>query len=135
MRAILSDVNIQGHVNRLYSAFIGSELNEIWETLHLPHITFADLGLDQRTSDADVWQLCQREQYILITANRNNNGPDSLEATIRTYNTPNSLPVFTLANSRRVLRSHDYAEKVAERLLELLLDMENLRGSGRLFLP
>ena len=72
---------------------------------------------------------------ILITSNRNDDGPDSLEATIRTHGTPHSLPVFTLADAKRVLKERSYAELVADRLLEYLFDIEGLRGAGRLYLP
>jgi hypothetical protein len=71
----------------------------------------------------------------LFTANRNQKGDDSLEATIRRENTPTSLPVLTLANAKRFEESREYAERVATRLLEYLLDIETYRGSGRLYLP
>jgi hypothetical protein len=45
------------------------------------------------------------------------------------------LPVLTLADQDRVLRDRSYAGVVAERLLEILFDLDNLRGSGRLYLP
>jgi hypothetical protein len=78
---------------------------------------------------------CQAEELILITANRNNDGPDSLEATIQAHGTPQSLPIFTLADPNRVLSERTYAEAVADRLLEYLYDIDNLRGAGRLYLP
>jgi hypothetical protein len=128
-------MNIQGHVVQLYLALVSPSLSEIWAAMALPHLTFGDVGLHPRTSDRDVWQLCQREQYLLITANRNNDGPDSLEATLRGQNTASSLPVLTLANANRVLNSATYAKRVAERLIEVLMDMDNYRGTGRVYLP
>ena len=50
----------------------------------------------------------------MITGNRNDESPDSLEATIRNENQPDSLPVITIADSDRVLRDRLYAEKVAD---------------------
>ena len=135
MRAILSDINIQGHVGTLYSVFLNSEWREFWEPLKLPHVTFADLGLNPRTSDADIWHLCQREQYVLLTGNRNQDGPDSLETTLRSHNTPNSLPVFTIADIGQLRNSSDYAVRVAVRLIDYLLDIDKVRGAGRLYLP
>ena len=82
-----------------------------------------------------MWEVCQREQVILVTANRNDEGPDSLESSIQQYNTPQSLPVFTLANDQRVLRDRQYAETVADRLIEALFDIDSYRGTGRLYLP
>lgn len=62
-------------------------------------------------------------------------GSDSLEATIQQHNTPHSLPIFTLANDQRVLRDRLYAEAIADWLLEFLFDIDNYRGTGRLYLP
>jgi hypothetical protein len=135
VRAILSDNNVQGHVAVLYTVFHSEEWHEFWDTLNLPHLTLAGLELDPRTSDADIWQLCQREQYILITGNRNDDGPDSLEATLRTQNRPDCLPVFTIADMRQLLNSRDYAIRVALKLLDYLLDIDKVRGTGRLYLP
>ena len=107
----------------------------MWEGLHLANVSFADLGLHADASDRAVWEVCQREQVILLTANRNDAGPDSLEATLQQHNTPHSLPVFTLANDQRVLRDRLYAEAVADRLIEFLFDIDSYRGTGRLYLP
>jgi hypothetical protein len=93
------------------------------------------LGLQPDASDRELWEVCQREHVVLLTANRNDEGPDSLAATIQQYNTPHSLPVFTFANDQRVLRDRPYAEVVADRLLEFLFDIDSYRGTGRLYLP
>jgi hypothetical protein len=67
---------------------------------------FPALGLAFNALDALIWATCQREGLVLITGNRNDDGPDSLEATIRNENQPDSLPVFTMptpiASSRTV---------------------------------
>ena len=65
----------------------------------------------------------------------NDEGPDSLEATIRALNVPSSLPVLTIADPELVLASRDYAERVAIQVLEYLLDLDHFRGVGRLFVP
>ena len=75
------------------------------------------------------------KQIILITGKRNEEGPASLEATLQASNTPTSLPVLTLSEPQRVLSSRAYANRVVERLVEYLIDVENLRGTGRLYLP
>jgi hypothetical protein len=97
--------------------------------------TFRDLGLAPAASDAVVWQICQDQQIALITANRNADGPDSLEETLRTRNRPDSLPVFTVSDAQRVLHSPDYAERVAVKLLDYLMNIDRVRGTGRLYLP
>ena len=82
-----------------------------------------------------MWQSCQQREIILLTANRHDEGPDSLEATIRALNTLTSLPVMTIADPELVLTSQDYAERVAIQILEYLMDLDNFRGTGRLFVP
>ncbi len=82
-----------------------------------------------------MWQTCQGQRIVLLTANRNADGPDSLEATIRQHNTAQSLPVFTLADARRVELEATYAARVAIRLLQYFLDVESVRGVGRLYVP
>jgi hypothetical protein len=71
---------------------------------------------------------------LLITDNRNADSPDSLEAVIRLHNTPQSLPVFIIADVDKLRTSQDYAERVMIRLYEYLLEIDNVRGAGRLFL-
>jgi hypothetical protein len=70
---------------------------------------------------------------VLITNNRNDDSPDSLEATIRQHNTPNCLPVFTIGNLDNFRLNRAYAEQVLKRLFEYLLDIDSVRGTGRLF--
>jgi hypothetical protein len=82
-----------------------------------------------------VWRFCQENGYYLLTANRNRESEDSLEATIEREGTAESLPVFTFADADRIYQSTAYRDKVVESLLEYLLDADNLRGTGRLFLP
>jgi hypothetical protein len=135
VRALMSDVNVQGQMQVLLRVLESDDWRELWEGLHLSLLTFRDLGLSPEASDATVWQLCQQEQVVLVTANRNDDGPESLEATLRFQNTPTSLPVLTIANSRQVLQSREYAERVAVRLIDYLLNIDNLRGTGRLHLP
>jgi len=132
---ILADINAQGHVHDVVQLLQTGWRAEIWASLNLPVRTFADLGLDRDVSDAILWHTCQRLQVILITRNRNAQAPDSLEPTIRSHNTPQCLPVFTLADADRIRKSKAYADLVADRLLEYLLEVDNVRGTGRLFLP
>lgn len=135
MKAILADVNIQGHVNLLVALMRAEPWREFWDDLHVAYVTFNDVGLDPRATDATVWRLCQQQELVLLTNNRNDDGPDSLEATVRTHNTPQSLPVFTIADAEHVRHSRDYADRVIESLLDALLRIDSLRGTGRLYLP
>ena len=72
---------------------------------------------------------------LLITGNQNAEGPESLEVTILQRNTAKSLPVLTLADPERVGHDASYAQAVVERLFDVLIDVEVLRGTGRLYLP
>ena len=126
---------MRGHFQILLRLLRDNSRCEIWESLHLTVSEFRELGLDLNATDRSVWQACQQHKVILITANRNADNLESLESTIAALNTPESLPVITLADPQRIARDRDYAERAADRLLEYLFDCESLRGVGRLFIP
>jgi hypothetical protein len=135
VQAILADNNIQGHVAGLIAILESDSWREFWFPLNLRLRTFRELELPDTVSDAQLWHLCQEQQIILLTANRNADGPESLEVMLRTCNKPESLPVFTIADPERVLHSKKHAERVAARLLDYLLVIDSVRGTGRLYLP
>jgi hypothetical protein len=97
--------------------------------------SFHSLGLDTRTPDSVLWRLCQEQEIVLITGNRNKEGDDSLEATMERENTALSLPVLTIADPQRVAFDRAYAERAAIRVLDFLLDLEKNRGAMRLYVP
>ncbi len=135
MRGILADINIQGQVEILRLILEGDYWAEVWRHLSLGLYKFADFGLDAKTPDDVIWRLCQQQELVLITANRNKDGPDSLETTIQNENTVRSLPVFTLADAEGVRHSRSYTERVVEQMLDYLLNIDNNRGTGRIYLP
>jgi hypothetical protein len=96
---------------------------------------FEQVGLAKGTPDEQLWQFCQDHQLYLLTDNRNDDKPRSLESTIRMRNLPTSLPVFTISDIPRLRSEREYIESLIARLLEYLMDTENLRGVGRLYLP
>jgi hypothetical protein len=108
---------------------------EYWESLALVIPSFQDLGLRPTDSDLLVWETCQREELVLLTGNRNDEGPESLEAVIRTRGGLDSLPVFTIADLYRMRHDRTYAERIADRLLEYLVNIDKHRGTGRLYVP
>jgi hypothetical protein len=134
-RAILADVNVEGQVRVLIRILESVTWRDLWQSLNLPLWNFRTLGLTGTVSDAALWHTCQGLQIALVTANRNATGPDSLEATIRAHNKVDSLPVFTLADAQRVLHSRDYAERTAAKLLDYLLNIDQVLGTGRLYIP
>ena len=135
MRGILADINVVGQRDALLSIWTSDTWRDFWDGLGLSVETFRTLGLSDTASDALIWRTCQREGLVLITGNRNDDGPDSLEATIRDENQPESLPVITIGDADRVLRDRLYAENVAERLLDYLMRTDEVRGVGRLYVP
>ena len=135
MKGILADVNIQGHVDLLVVLMQAEPWKLFWDHLRLRYLHFTDVGLLPDSLDSLVWETCQKEALVLITNNRNKNDPDSLEATIQTRNTPSSLPVFTIANVPHLRSSRAYADRVIDKLVDSLLQIDTLRGAGRLYLP
>jgi hypothetical protein len=130
MAGILADTNVEGHWEEILNLLLSDTWRDVWLSLNLELVTFESLGLPRDAPDSLVWQTCQDQHITLITGNRNDEGPDSLQAVIRTKTTPASLPVITLANPPRILRSKPYARRVAEKLLEYLLYIDEYHGAG-----
>ena len=136
MKGILADINIAGQVRILVETFYGSEeWSGVWSSLGLTCQFFGHVGLDARTPDDVVWQTCQDNGLILITGNRNLDGPRSPEATIRERLKSDSLPVVTVSKPKSLGLNSGYTAQVGIRLLEYLLDIEFYRGTGRLYVP
>jgi len=66
----------------------------------------------------------QENQMMILTANRNMKGDDSLEQVTREENTADSFPVLTIADIDR-LDEFDYRELCVERLVEIVLEVGN----------
>jgi hypothetical protein len=49
--------------------------------------------------------------------------------------TQESLPVFTIADLSEFRTNSSYAERVVEALYDYLLRIDEVRGSGRIYLP
>jgi hypothetical protein len=131
----VADINLIGHFEKLRGLLEEESRRELWGSLNCLIPTFDELGLAPNTPDLVVWQKCQQEQLVLITANRNKRGPNSLEAAIQALNTLESLPVITLGNADRFLVDSFYAARVADRVLEYLFEIDHHRGAGRLYVP
>ena len=135
MLAILSDYDVKRHLDVLLSIWTSSQWSEVWESLNCQVHSFGSLGLPPNLPDAELWKFCQAREMLLLTGNRNSDGDDSLEATSRKLNQPNCLPVLTIANAERLIADRVYAEQVASRIIDILVDLETLRGTRRLFVP
>src|SRR5436190_24102752 len=97
VKGILSDVNIERHVQRVIHILKKEPRREFWDHLDLPLLSFAEIGLLANATDRIIWLKSQEMELALITANRNQLGAESLESTIQHLGTASSLPVFTLA--------------------------------------
>ena len=120
-----------GQADLLWSAVVA----EGWpELLPLRFVMFAEVGLPADSNDRDIWQFCQTHQMIWLTDNRSARGKDSLGQTLREENANSSLPVLTIGNRER-LSERAYRVACAERMVEILLDLDNYLGASRLFIP
>ncbi|MGQ0633704.1 MAG: DUF5615 family PIN-like protein [Planctomycetaceae bacterium] len=135
MRRLLPDINVEGVLRALLSILDGEEWRDFWTELHLRVFNFDELGLTREANDREVWNACQENDVILVTANRNADDVDSLEVVLRTNRNPRCWPVFTLADPQRILQDREYAARNAVKLLERLDEIELYRGVGRIFVP
>lgn len=131
MITLLADHNVEGQASLLWSTLATSS----WLQLDLFRLaTFADVGLPFDTSDREVWRFVQTHGYVLLTGNRHMDEADSLEQTIRQENHPTALPVVTIANLDRMVE-RGYREACADRLVEIVIYVDNYRGAGRIYIP
>lgn len=136
MKGILADVNIEGQVEDLVVTFFGSkEWIEIWKALGIASLVFSNVGLGRRSPDDVVWQTCQDSGLVLITGNRNQDGPTSLEMTLLTRLQPDSLPVVTVSQPKSLGVNSAYTAQVGIKLLDYLLNIDKYLGTGRLYVP
>lgn len=127
----LIDHNIEGYAILLLGTLTAGGWLEI---VPIEFVMFERVGLAINASDRVVWNFAQTNQMILLTANRSMKGIDSLEQTIQEENTENSLPVITIGSTDR-MTNFEYRERCSVRLVEILLDLDNCMGAGRLFIP
>ena len=131
MITLLSDHDIEGKVFLLWGTIAASG----WlETLPLRLVRFRDIGLPPDSTDRTVWRFAQTNGMILLTNNRNMEGIDSLEQTIRDENTATSLPVLTIGDFDRIA-DRIYRENCATRLIEIIVYLDDYLGVGRMFIP
>jgi len=135
MPAIMADHDVEGHLQVLLRILTSAEWGELWSELAYTVESFVSLDIPYSMTDLELWHTCQTRQIVLITGNRNKAGLDSLTSAIQQFNSSSSIPVLTIGDPPRILSSRDYAESVVSRLLEYLVDLDNIRGTGRLYLP
>lgn len=128
----LVDHNLERHAVVL----LGNIANQGWlEAVPIRFVFFQEVELSIDSNDRIVWHVAQANQMILLTANRKMKGKDALEKVLREENKSDSLPVITIGNADRVLDERAYRDQCVDRLLEIVIDIENYMGVGRLFIP
>jgi len=108
---------------------------EFWQYLGLTLRRFDDVGLTAASKDTEIWHRCQELELVLITDNRNDDTPDSMMAAIRNFSTPTFLPVFTISDLNKFATNPDYVDRILRSLYGYLLRIDEVRGTGRLYLP
>lgn len=127
----LIDHNLIGEIDLLTGALLATG----WLTLvEIQLVTFAEVELPYDLDDHSLWRFVQMRGMILLTENRNMDGPDSLEETMRRECEPTFLPVVTISSRRRLGDVH-YRRHCAERLIEIVIDLERYRGVSRVYIP
>lgn len=128
----LVDHNLRGHSVVLAGSLAASGWLEL---ISIRFVLFEEVGLAVTSDDRVVWQYAQNNQMILITANRSMKGKDSLEQVMREENTPTSLPVVTIGNIDRLMTEPEYRERCVDRLVDIVVDIEDYQGARRIFIP
>ena len=114
MIALLIDANLDGQAELLQARLASDRWREFRDYLDLRFLHFENVGLDRGAKDDVVWRFCQKHGYWLLTANRNQDSEDSLEATIRREATTESVPVLTLADAQRVIKARAILIKLSK---------------------
>lgn len=127
---ILFDHDIEG-----FDVFLITGLRETgWDQeLTFEFLRLRDLRLPDDCTDREIWRRCQQAGMFLITQNRNSDDDTSLQATLETENTGESLPVITIPDAEKLVLT-DYRQQAAHRLVEIILDLENYLGVGRVYI-
>lgn len=128
----LVDHNLRGHSVVLAGCLAASGWLDL---ISLRFVLFEEVGLAVTSDDRVVWQYAQANQMILMTANRSMKGKDSLEQVMREENTPTSLPVVTIGNIDRLMTEPEYRERCVDRLVDIVIDIEDYQGARRIFIP
>jgi hypothetical protein len=131
MITVLMDNDITGFRDLLAGSFRATG----WHTyLTVDFVTLSQAGLAPHSIDREVWRFCQRNGFILLTGNRNNDGVDSLAQTLLDENREDSLPVITISDKDR-LHETEYREICIHSLAGILIELDNYLGRARQYIP
>lgn len=133
MQIVMSDHNCEGQADAIFQSLSHHGLLPL---LPIQLLLFSEVDLHPKTGDRQVWQFCQDNGYLLLTGNRTaDDGARSLDYVIRTLLKEDSLPVITIGNLNRVMVDPNYCWRCAENLAEIILDLDRVRGTPRLYIP
>jgi hypothetical protein len=136
---VLVDHNLKGYVTLIR----GTLATDGWlDLLPIAFVGLEEAGLAVDENDRVIWRFAQVQQMVILTANRNAKGADSLEQTIQEEGSDTSLPVLTIGklDDLRSVFDHrlierEYREQCCARLADVALYLNDYRGIGRLFIP
>ena len=129
---ILVDHNLRGHSVVLAGRLAASGWLDL---ISIRFVLFEEIGLEVNSDDRVVWRCAQANEMILLTAYRSMKGEDSLEQVMREENTPTSLPVITIGNINRLLAEPEYRDRCVNRLVDIVVNIEDYEGARRIFIP
>jgi hypothetical protein len=90
---VLADYNLNRQAILISGSLVVSGLLDL---APIQLMTFEDVGLPADSNDRVVWRFAQTNEMLLLTANRNAKGEDSLEQVMREENQPTSFPIIRL---------------------------------------
>jgi hypothetical protein len=120
VRGLLADVNVHGHLHILRRLLVALDLSTVLAGSDIDLVTFSGLELPRDLDDRELWNRCQQGGRVLFTDNRNNDGPDSLEATLSDSWRVGHLPILTISSKDRFKRDRGFADRVAADIAETL---------------
>lgn len=130
---LLSDENCAGQVEAISTEL---KILGLAELLEIDVVSWDETSLRKGVDDETIWRFCQEHNLLLITGNRTGYDKEkSLEYVIQHLIQPNSLPVLTIGNLKRVNRNRRYCIACARSLADIVLELELYRGVTRLFIP
>jgi len=69
MLAIMADHDIEGHLQVLLKILDSGDWRELWNEIAVSVESFSTLQVSYAARDAELWQLCQDRQIVMITGN------------------------------------------------------------------
>ena len=134
MRRYVADANCEAAVDLLDAVIAADELLlDVASAAQIVRVDFAAIGLSRDAADDEVRAACNLQDVVLLTSDIAMKTEDALESVLR-RETDAELPVVTFRHER-VETDADLRRRVAYDLVEVLLDIETLRGTRRVWLP